>query len=89
MLRPWWDRGEVRVAQRGRYGVYVYAEFGERPHLPHCHVRWPGESVAVRLDAYRPLIQTTLPAEVDRLLRDYAEAIADAWDRLNPERSIR
>ena len=80
--------GVVRVARRGRFSVYVYDEQGERHHLPHCHVRWSDGEARVALPTLEVLAGGPLPAGARKLVEDYAAAIADAWDRLNPERTI-
>lgn len=79
----------VRVVQRGRFGVYVYAEVGQPHHLPHCHVRWSEGASQVALPTLQLLAGDGLPSQARRLLWDHLEDICAAWNRLNPERNIR
>jgi hypothetical protein len=74
----------VRVVQRGRFSVYVYAEAGQPHHQPHCHVYWrDGESVVdlVRLSV---LAGQPLPPAARELIRDHLVDITNAWTLLNP-----
>ena len=79
----------VKVVQRGRFAVYVYAERGERHHLPHCHVYWPdGESVVSLRDG-ELLRGDAVPAAARRLVREHLSEIRRAWASLNPEETER
>ena len=78
----------VRVAHRGRFSIYVYAEQGGRHHLPHCHVRWPDGEAQVELPNLAWLEGDTLPATARRLVEDHVANLVAAWNRLNPERTI-
>lgn len=74
----------VKVVQRGRFSIYVYAESGQPHHLPHCHVYWSdGESV-IGLARLSVLSGPPLPAAARELLRDYLADAKRAWTRLNP-----
>ncbi len=79
----------VKVAQRGRFSVYVYDERGERHHRPHCHVRWSDGEARVALPTLERLAGDELPAAARKLVEDHAADLAAAWDRLNPGRTIR
>lgn len=79
----------VRVAQRGRFSVYVYDERGERHHLPHCHVRWSDGEAQVELPGLERLKGDVLPATARRLVGEHVAELIAAWNRLNPERTIR
>lgn len=75
----------VKVVQRGRFGVYVYAERGERHHLPHCHMYWSdGESVVSLRDG-ELLRGDDVPAAARRLIQAHLGEIRRVWDSLNPE----
>ncbi len=78
----------VRVASRGRYTVYVYAEGGQPHHLPHCNVRWPDGSVQVALPILIVLAGSHLPSEAMVLLQDSLDELCAAWNRLNPGRRV-
>lgn len=78
----------VRVAQRGRYSVYVYDEAGERHHLPHCHVRWSDGGTQVSLPSLAILRGDDLPSVAEEMLRDNLEELRRVWNLLNPERQI-
>lgn len=77
----------VRVAQRGRFSVYVFDETQSPHHLPHCHVRWAGGSSAVGLRDLR-VLRGELPASARKLLEAHDDEIRAAWNRLNPRRPI-
>lgn len=79
----------VRVAQGGRFSVYVYDERGGRHHLPHCHVLWSDGEAQVELPNRVVLEGDVLPAGARRLVRDHVAEIIAVWNRLNPERTIR
>ncbi len=79
----------VKVAQRGRFSVYVYDETGERHHLPHCHVRWEDRWTVVELPRLHVLIGPELPAAARESLRDHLAELRAAWNRLNPRRPVR
>jgi hypothetical protein len=74
----------VRVAQRGRFSVYVYDETGERHHAAHCHVRWVGGRTAVELPDLGILAGPSLPAEAWELLNESKADLIVTWNRLNP-----
>ena len=78
----------VRVVNRGRFAVYVYAEVGQPHHLPHCHVRWSDGDAQVVLPTLRLLAGDTLPREAHRMLVEHVEEIIAAWECLNPERTV-
>lgn len=78
----------VRVAQRGRFGVYVYDERGGRHHLPHCHVRWSDGGTQVEPPNLLPLEGDPLPVMARRLVEEHVADLVAAWNRLNPERRI-
>lgn len=79
----------VRVAQRGRFSIYVYVERGERHHLAHCHVRWSDGTTPVALPDLFVLGGDPLPRAAMLLLEEHRTALVDAWNLLNPERPIR
>ena len=78
----------VRVLQRGRFSVSIYDEFGERHHLPHCHVRWPDGDAQVELPTLIVLDGDDLPRAAVDLLRANLAELRRVWNRLNPERPI-
>jgi hypothetical protein len=79
----------VRVARRGGYVVYVYAEGGQSHHLPHCHVVWSDGETAVELPNGNRLAGDKLPAVARELVRDAMDEIVVVWNRLNPGRPVR
>lgn len=79
----------VKVAQRGRYSVYVYDERGERHHRPHCHVRWPDGEARVALPTLELLAGDDLPAAARELVEEHAVDLHEAWNRLNPRSTAR
>ncbi|MHB8576078.1 MAG: DUF4160 domain-containing protein [Dehalococcoidia bacterium] len=79
----------VRVATRGRFSIYVYAEIGQPHHLPHCDVRWSDGNAQVALRSRTVLVGGPLPAAAARLLYDEYDKICAAWDALNPGRPAR
>jgi len=64
----------------------VYAEGGERHHLPHCHVRWPDDEASVALTTLVRLDGEPLPLAARALLEQHLSDLRAAWDSLNPER---
>ena len=68
--------------------MYVYAESGERHHLPHRHVYWRDGDAAVALDQLRVLTGDRLPVAARELLRGHLADIRRAWTVLNPRSSI-
>lgn len=78
----------VRVVTRGRFSVYVYAEYGQPHHQPHCDVRWSDGNAQVALPGLRLLAGDDLLARARQLVRDELDRICDAWTQLNPERPI-
>lgn len=79
----------VKVAQRGRFSVYVYAEQGNRHHAAHCHVKWAEGEASVELIDRVVLAGEPLPAPARRLVEDFLDELRAAWDGLNPGREIR
>lgn len=79
----------VKVAQRGRFGVYVYVERGHRHHEAHCHVLWPDGAAVVALRTRERLAGDALPAAANALVRESIGEIVAGWNRLNPERPVR
>lgn len=79
----------VKVVQRGRFGVYVYVERGQRHHKAHCHVQWPDGAAVVGLRQRERLAGDELPAAAWDLVRESLDEIIDMWNRLNPERPVR
>lgn len=79
----------VKVVQRGRFGVYVYVERGQRHHKAHCHVLWPDGAAVVGLRTLERLAGDELPATAEGLVRDSIDEIIAMWNRLNPERPVR
>jgi hypothetical protein len=78
----------VRVLTAGAFSVHVYAEYGERHHLPHCQVRWSDGDCQVALPSLR-VLAGKLPAAGRRILVEHLNEICKAWDELNPERTTR
>ncbi|MDP9365569.1 MAG: DUF4160 domain-containing protein [Chloroflexota bacterium] len=78
----------VRVAQRGRFSIYVYVEQGGRHHLPHCHVRWPEGAARLALPNLNVFPGDELPATARRLVEEHKAEINAAWNRLNPGRTV-
>jgi hypothetical protein len=78
----------VRVAQRGRFAVYVYSEKGQRHHEPHCHVVWSDGAASVSLLSRERLIGDPLPRGARRLVDDSLAALKAEWNRLNPGRPV-
>lgn len=78
----------VRVAQRGRFSLYVFDERGEPHHRPHRHVRWSDGDARVALPDLVLLIGGPLPKQARDLVQDYAAELIAAWNRLNPGREI-
>jgi len=76
------------VVQRGRFSVSVYPEVGVQHHEPHCHVRWPDGSAAVRLPDLTVLAGDEPPTAAKDLLREHRELLKATWNDLNPERRI-
>lgn len=78
----------VKVAQRGRFSVYVHREIGQPHHRPHCHVRWSEDEVRVTVPDAELLAGQKLPAAARELVNDSMPDITAAWNRLNPERPV-
>ncbi len=69
--------------------ICVYpAEFAQRHHLPHCHVRWAGREVVVALPTLRLLVGKRLPKGARKLLLTRLDMICEAWNEKNPEYKI-
>ena len=79
----------VKVVQRGRFSIYVYAESGQPHHHPHCHVEWSDGSTVVRLPSGTRLAGDDLPTAARGLVNDAKGELIAAWNRLNPERPIK
>lgn len=78
----------VKVAQRGRYSVYIYAEEGNRHHLPHCHVRWSDGYASVQLGRVRVIEGDSLPRAARELIDEHYDQLVDTWNLLNPGRPV-
>ncbi|GEM_PF-3028653 len=74
----------MKVAQLGKYAIYVYREIGGVHHLPHCHVRWADGSVVVALPTLDVIAGGQLPRDARKLVADNLEKILKAWYQLNP-----
>jgi hypothetical protein len=79
----------VKVAQRGRVAVYVYAEEGQPHSKPHCHVVWKDGKAVIELPSGHRLAGHRLPAAARELVLDEMDELVGAWDRLNPGRPVR
>jgi hypothetical protein len=77
----------VRVIRRGPYRVYVFRETGERHHLPHCHIFWPGGKSAVDISDLHVLEGDRLSRQAQELLSEFKDALRQAWSELNDEGS--
>ena len=78
----------VKVVQRGRFRVYVYAEGGAPHHLAHCHVQWSDGATSVALRTLRVLDGDPLPPAARDLLGEHIDELYAAWNALNPGRRI-
>lgn len=78
----------VRVLQRGRFSVYVFAEGGQPHHLPHCHVRWSDGATSVSIRKLVVLDGDPLPPAARELLKEHGGELRAAWNTLNPGRQI-
>ncbi|MGH2530736.1 MAG: DUF4160 domain-containing protein [Thermomicrobiales bacterium] len=67
----------------------MYAEEGNRHHLPHCHVQWDRGAASIRLPELTRLAGDTLPLGARELLRAHEQDIIDTWNKYNPERPVR
>jgi len=78
----------VKVVERGRFRVYVYAEGGRPHHAPHCHCYWGDGDAMVDLDTLAVVAGDPLPKGAAALLREYVAEIKAIWTALNPGRPI-
>lgn len=78
----------IKVVQRGRFRVYVYAEEGHRHHIAHCHVQWSNGATSVALRTLLVLDGDPLPAAARVLLDAHVAELRAAWNALNPGRRI-
>jgi hypothetical protein len=78
----------IKVVQRGRFSVYVYAEGGQPHQAAHCHVYWPDGAASVALPTLLVLDGDPLPPAARILLKESLAALRAAWDTLNPEMPI-
>jgi hypothetical protein len=74
----------MKVADDGKYRVYVYSELNAPHHLAHCDVRWAGHNVSVSLATLSVLAGADLPKEAKALVLEHIDAIWEEWHRLNP-----
>jgi hypothetical protein len=73
----------VKVAQRGRFRIYVYVETGAPHHEPHCHVLWPDGQASVSLTSWEVIRGEPLPTEARELVTSHRREIEQAWQLLN------
>lgn len=72
------------VLRCGAYVVYVYPEVGGQHKLPHCHIRWGENSIAVALPSLVVVAGGALPRDARAVLTENLDLICAAWDELNP-----
>lgn len=78
-----------RVLTSGQFSVFVYAEWGQPHHLPHCDVRWQdGRSTQVALPTLMVIVGPPLSRTARQLLEDHLIDLVEAWNRNNPKRAI-
>jgi hypothetical protein len=69
----------------GNFGVYVYAERGQRHHLPHAHIKQGGRRVAtvflVTLAVYDS--HQRLPGSLLEGIEKAQDDLLDLWVELN------
>jgi uncharacterized protein DUF4160 len=73
----------VKVAQRGRFRVYVYVEFDAPHHEPHCHVLWPDGQASVSIETWEVIRGDPLPSEARDLVFLHRKEIEQTWQHLN------
>jgi hypothetical protein len=78
----------VKVVERGRFRVCVYAEEGQRRHAPHCHVDWRDGDAVVEHDHLTVVAGDPLPKGARELLWEYKTGIETIWTMPNPGRPI-
>lgn len=69
----------------GNFGVYVYAERGQRHHLPHAHIKQGGRRVAsiflLSLEVYD--YRDPLPRTLIKAIHGRQEDLLSLWQELN------
>jgi hypothetical protein len=77
----------TRVCRWRNYGVYVYAERGERHHRPHAHIKHRDQRVgSIFLDTLLPydvVRGERLPGELLDLIAAAQEELLACWEELS------
>lgn len=73
-----------RVLMIDGFAIYVYDERGAPHHLPHCNVRWAGNSAQLALPTLDKLAGPVVPRRVIKKLEEHIDELVAAWEELNP-----
>ena len=74
-----------KVYEDRDFSVHVYfSETTARHHLPHCHVRRGGQSLAsVSLLTLEPFVGPALPRYIRHSLTEHLDELWGVWSELN------